>query len=205
MKHQLKFLLTIILFTPLFILAQQHGNNKLIIPPLKFQTEVGINCSVPLHDDLWRTHTLAIGCNAAAFLKTSSQIQAGLRMEYEYRFSKKHYQKSWVKNGYKHGNFSMLIVKTEARTKIHNHWSFGAGAGIGFVKLEGDNTTGFGFVEEYDGCTPIGFCSGVYASKYFDRGSAKNKWCLSVYWSGFYAEVHGENFGGLRFNYIYGK
>lgn len=80
----------IILFCAAQIVLPQNGTDKhfhLENDPMYFLA--GVNLSISVHDDLLRTHVLAIGINARITEMISEKLELGLRVDYDYRFAKK--------------------------------------------------------------------------------------------------------------------
>jgi hypothetical protein len=175
--------------------------------------EAGLYLSLPAHDDLLRTHTLAVGINARASKNISEKFEMGIRVEYDIRFAKgirtrlmndpDVTDETMIKAS--HRNLSLICVKPNIQFNLRSNCFFGAETGIGYAISQGNSDIGFGFVEEYNGKTQFGSCSGLYLGKKFAIGTKKKGLGLSLNWSNFYSSGHAENFAGLRLNYRFGE
>jgi len=175
----------------------------IILPSKKIALEGGFNISLPAHDDLIRTHTLGLGITARAFTRINTKWNFGLQASYDYRFAKKNYPDSVLKLTNKHRDYSMMSLMPGLKFNFRPRYFAGVDAGMAYVKLQHDSNTGFGFVEEFDGCTPIGFSMDMYAGKKFNYGNSKKNLALSIYWLFFYAESHAENAVGIRSSWLF--
>jgi len=204
--------IAVTLFFPVFILnvlccfsqtpVTKYG---IILPAKRVALEGGFNFSLPAHDDLMRTHTLGLGITTRSVVRITAKWDIGLRAEYDYRFANKNYPDSVLKLTNKHSSYSLMSLKPGVQFNFRKRYFAGMDAGMAYVKLDNDSKTGFGFVEEFDGFTPIGFVLGLYAGKKFSYGQHEKKLAISVYWQFFYAESHGESIVGLRCSYLFSR
>lgn len=204
----MKKVFTILLYLtgPVFCLAQDNNKNfGFRLPSAKVGFEGGINFSLPAHDDLMRTHTLGLGLSARAMMDLNEHWEIGLRAEYDHRFAKRDYPDSVLKFTNKHRDYTIMSLKPGVQFNFRPRYFAGLEAGMAYVKLEGDSKTGFGFVEEFDGSTPIGFMMEVYAGKKFNYVPGRMNLAMSVYWQFFFAETHGESVVGLRAAYLFNR
>lgn len=165
--------------------------------------DAGINFSIPVHDDLLKTHALAVGLNTRIARKYTAKFNFGIRIEYEYRFARTNIQDSLIKSSANYCNFGLICIKPGIQLNLTSGKFWGIETGIGYVISDWNSKTGFGFVEEYDGSTQTGFCATAFFGKYIYSGTNKKMGSLSVYCSNFFAERHAENFAGVRLNYIF--
>lgn len=199
MKKKLTFIVSAILLSiGEFVFAQKELNESIII-------ESGINLSLPVHIEMYRSHRLAIGANIRIAEKITSTTEFGFRAEYDYRFTKNNHPvvptESTVKERALYRNFSLFTIKPNLQFNLNSNWCLGAETGIGYVLSDEDPNIGFGFVSEFNGPTPFGWCSGIYLGKYL----AKNKFNISLNLTNFVAHGHAENTLGLKFNYCFNK
>lgn len=175
--------------------------------------EAGVNLSLPVHIEMYRTHRLAIGINARAAKKISRKWEVGIRAEYDYRFTRRNLPEmsadpdilGEVLKRAAHRNFSLICIKPNVQYNSNSEWYWGAETGIGYAISDEGGKIGLGFVEEYDEHEQLGSCSGIYVGKYFTFHTKKKKLGLSMYLTNFLAEGHAENTLGLRFNYCFDK
>ncbi|UQD57320.1 hypothetical protein [Flavobacterium sp. K5-23] len=179
-------------------ITNQDPNNPTII-------EVGFNVSLPVHIEMYRSHRLAIGANLRIAEKITSTTEFGFRVEYDYRFTKKNHPEvppdSTIKERALYRNFSLFSIKPNIQFNLNSNWSLGAESGIGYARSDEDPNIGLGFVSEFNGPTPFGWCSGIYVGKYL----VKNKLNISLCLTNFVAHGHAENTLGLKFNYCFNK
>jgi hypothetical protein len=212
-KISIAFVSVLLLAVQLTHAQKEQGKKFYSIQNKRIYWEAGINLSLPAHDDLLRTHTLAIGINVRASRSISSKINIGLKAEYSYRFAKE--IRSGLKNDpditdetiirASHRNFSLICLKPNVQFNLRSHCFFGVETGIGYAISEGNSTIGFGFVEEYNGKAQLGSCSGLYLGKYFVIGTNKKGLGLSLNWSNFLIKSHAENFAGIGLKYCFNK
>ncbi|MBK7558989.1 MAG: hypothetical protein IPI54_12395 [Chitinophagaceae bacterium] len=177
----------------------------IILPSKHISLDAGFNVSLPAHDDLMRTHTLGMGITARAMVPISKRWNIGIRAEFDHRFAKKNYPDSVLKFTNKHSNYSMMSLKPGVQFNFRPRYFAGLGAGMAYVMLQNDSKTGFGFVEEFDGSTQIGYSMEIYAGKKFNYWHGRKNLALSIYWLFFYAERHGESAVGLRSSYLFSR
>ena len=76
------------MFSVQFIFAQNEPEKNISSYKNKpIYLEAGINSSLPVHIEMYRTHRLAIGINEEHGKTISEKWELGLRAEYDYRFS----------------------------------------------------------------------------------------------------------------------
>lgn len=197
MKAKLLLLTGAILLGIQFIFPQ----NK---PQKNIYFEAGINASLPVHIEMYRSHRLSIGINTKAAKAISTKWELGLRAEYDYRFIKSKSRnlttESTLKERALHNNFSLISLKPNVQFNV-NKWHFGAEAGIAYAISDEDSKIGFGFVEEYHDSQQFGACSALYAGRYFVIGNKNKGLDLSLNLTTFLANSHAENTLGLKLNY----
>lgn len=206
MKKILVLLTTLSLLVGQSIYAQNKTENAILsIDKKPIYVEAGVNLSIPAHDDLMRSHLIAIGFNARTAKKISEKWELGIRAEYDYRFARKVIgyitAESTLKERAKHSNFSLMSIKPSVQYNFNSTFYCGIETGVGYAISDYDSKIGLGFVEEYDGHTQFGSCSGLYIGKYYLIGSKDRKMGLSLSWTNFLAEDHAENSIGLKLNY----
>ena len=199
MKNILDHTITIMfLMIVQFAFAQKESDNS-------FTLESGINISLPVHIQMYRSHRLGIGVNLRIAEKITPTTEFGLRAEYDYRFTKKTHpavpSESTVKERALYRNFSLFAIKPNIQFNLKSNWCLGAESGVGYAISDEDPKIGLGFVDEYNGPTRFGSCSGIYLGKYF----SKNKYNISLNLTNFIAHGHAENTLGLKFNYSFYK
>lgn len=171
--------------------------------PIYFES--GINASLPVHIEMYRTHRLAIGVNVRVGKIISRKLELGIRFDYDYRFIRKNTRiltpESTLEERASHNNFSLFSLKPNIQFNMNSHWFWGAETGVGYVLSDEDRKIGMGFVSEYASDQQFGACSGLYVGRYFNINSNKNKLGVSLNLTQFLARGHAENSLGLRFNY----
>jgi hypothetical protein len=210
MKKIVVFILSVMLFAFQFVFAQKESENNISSSENNsIKLEAGINSSLPVHIEMYRSHRLAIGINARAYKKISEKWDLGLRADYDYRFAKKNV---WIQTPESslvdralHNNFSLVSLKPNIQFNMNTHWDFGAEAGVGYAFSDEGGNIGIGFVEEYPVGQHFGACSGIYIGRNFFLGAQKNRLNLSLSLSQFLAKGHAENSLGLRLNYLFIK
>lgn len=195
-------MLMIIQFTSAQTLSENNVSSQ---DKKKICLEAGINLSLPVHIEMYRSHRLAIGVNARAWGKISERGEIGLRVDYDYRFIKKNSRvltpESTLEERALHSNFSLISIKPNIQFNLNDNWYWGAETGLGYVISDEDNKIGMGFVSEFDGPLQFGLSSNLYLGKHFAIGDRKNKLGLSLNLTQFLAHWHAENSLGLRLNY----
>jgi hypothetical protein len=199
MKKILDHIITIMLLMIVpFAFAQKEQDNSFVL-------ESGINLSLPVHIQMYRSHRLGIGVNLRVAEKITSTTEFGVRAEYDYRFTKKNHPavppESTVKERALYRNFSLFAIKPNIQFNLKRNWSLGAESGVGYAISDEDPKIGLGFVDEFNGPTRFGSCSGIYLGKYL----YKNKLNISLNLTNFIAHGHAENTLGLKFNYCFFK
>ena len=206
MKKILMLLFSIFILTGQSICAQSKldsDSTKKEKKPIYFES--GINDSLPVHIEMYRTHRLAIGVNARVGKIISRKLELGIRFDYDYRFIRKNTRiltsESTLQERASHNNFSLFSLKPNIQFNMNSHWFWGAETGVGYVLSDEDRKIGMGFVSEYASDQQFGACSGLYLGRYFNINSNKNKLGVSLNLTQFLARGHAENSLGLRFNY----
>jgi hypothetical protein len=206
MKKILILLIPMILFVSPFIYAQNKTDSVAIHSEKNtFFLESGINISLPVHIQMYRSHRLAIGVNARLGKKISEKCEFGIRFDYDYRFIKKNSRKltpeSTLEERALRSNFSLFSLKPNVQFYFNHNWYWGVESGIGYALSDEDGKIGLGFISEYAREQPFGLCSGLYLGKRFMIGPKKNKIGVSMDFTQFLARGHAENSLGLRINY----
>jgi hypothetical protein len=206
MKNNLVLLIAIILFGFQYVFAQKESEKNILLSENKpIYLESGINLSIPAHDDMMKTHLITIGFNVKAAKKISKKWDMGIRAEYDYRFTRKNIgditAESTLKERALHTNFSLISIKPGVQYNFNSKFYCGAETGIGYAISDYNSKIGLGFVEEYDGHTQFGSCSGLYLGKYYLIGPKDQKIGLSLSWTNFFAEDHSENSIGIKINF----
>ncbi|MGO4905154.1 hypothetical protein [Flavobacterium sp. W20_MBD1_R3] len=206
MKKILILLLSAILFLGPFVYGQsdKDGNTPQTQKRSLF-LESGINASLPVHIQMYRSHRLAIGVNARLGKKISKKGEIGIRFDYDYRFIKKNSRiltpESTLEERALRSNFSLFSLKPNVQFYLNRNWYWGVESGIGYALSDEDPKIGLGFISEYASEQPFGLCSGLYLGKRLSIGPKKNKIGISMDFTQFLARGHAENSLGLRINY----
>ncbi|MBK8496617.1 MAG: hypothetical protein IPL50_17665 [Chitinophagaceae bacterium] len=69
-----------------------------------------------------------------------------------------------------------MSLKPGVQFNFRPRYFAGLGAGMAYVMLQNDSKTGFGFVEEFDGSTQIGYSMEIYAGKKFNYWHGRKTW-----------------------------
>lgn len=186
--------------------AQQTDEKKVISEQNKLIfLEAGINLSLPVHIQMYRTHRLAIGVNARVWKKISPKGELGIKVDYDYRFIKRNSRiltpESTLEERALHSNFSLICIKPNVQFNLNSNWYWGVESGLGYAISDADSKFGLGFVSEFAGPQQIGLCSGLYLGKHFIIGAKKKKLGLSLDFTQFLAHGHAENSLGLKLKY----
>ncbi|WKL44458.1 hypothetical protein [Flavobacterium sp. ZE23DGlu08] len=210
MKKIFVLLTTLLLLVGQFTYAQNKTENTIFSKDKKpFYLETGINASLPVHIQMYRSHRLALGINARAGKIISRKLELGIRFDYDYRFIKKGSRiltpESTLTERALHSNFSLFSIKPNVQFNLNSNYFLGVETGLGYALSDEDSKIGLGFVSEYASDQQFGLCSGLYFGKSFDIGSNKDKISLSLNFSQFLALGHAENSLGLRINYLFLK
>ncbi|MDI5894891.1 hypothetical protein [Flavobacterium algoritolerans] len=210
MKKIFVLLTTLLLLVGQFIYAQNKTENTILSKDKKpFYLETGINASLPVHIQMYRSHRLALGINARAGKIISRKLELGIRFDYDYRFIKKGSRiltpESTLTERALHSNFSLFSIKPNVQFNLNSNYFLGVETGLGYALSDEDSKIGLGFVSEYASDQQFGLCSGLYFGKSFDIGSNKDKISLSLNFTQFLALGHAENSLGLRINYLFLK
>ncbi len=206
MKKILVLLTTLFLLVGQFIYAQNKTENAILSMDKKpFYLESGINLSLPVHIEMYRSHRLAVGVNVRTGKIISRKLELGIRFDYDYRFIKKNSRiltpESTLEERALHSNFSLFSIKPNVQFNLNSNWYWGAETGVGYALSDEDSKIGLGFVTEYASEQQFGLCSGLYFGKSFTIGAKKTKVNLSMDLTQFLAHSHAENSLGLRVNY----
>lgn len=210
MKKIFVLLTTLLLLVGQFTYAQNKTENTIFSKDKKpFYLETGINASLPVHIQMYRSHRLALGINARAGKIISRKLELGIRFDYDYRFIKKGSRiltpESTLTERALHSNFSLFSIKPNVQFNLNSNYFLGVETGLGYALSDEDSKIGLGFVSEYASDQQFGLCSGLYFGKSFDIGSNKDKISLSLNFSQFLALGHAENSLGLLINYLFLK
>jgi hypothetical protein len=204
MKKITLFTTSILLLFVQFLFAQKE-QESLISPNQKkrIYLESGLNISLPVHIDMYRTHRLGIGINARVSKNITQRWALGIRAEYDYRFAKRNNQDT-TRPSASHRNFSLICIKPNVQfTLKESRWYWGLETGLGYAISDEGSETGLGFVSEYSDGTQFGSCSGLYFGKYFMLGHQKRILGLSLNLTNFLAQGHAENTLGIKINYFF--
>ncbi|TDE52668.1 hypothetical protein [Flavobacterium sp. GT3P67] len=206
MKKILVLLTTVLLLVGQFIYAQNKTENAILSMDKKpFYLESGLNLSLPVHIEMYRSHRLAVGVNVRAGKIISRKLELGIRFDYDYRFIKKNSRiltpESTLEERALHSNFSLFSIKPNVQFNLNSNWYWGVETGVGYALSDEDGKIGLGFVSEYASDQQFGLCSGLYFGKSFIIGAKKTKVNLSMDLTQFLAHGHAENSLGLRINY----
>lgn len=201
------FIITMLLFSTISIAQQlddqlvSNDNSKSLL------VEGGINLSLPVHIEMYRTHRVGIGINVRVSKKISPRTELGIRGEYDYRFVRNipADTTATVAGRALHKNFSLFALKPNVQFAFRRNWFLGLETGVGFAISDENNSIGFGFVSEYNEGQQFGSCSGMYLGKYFIIGSKQKQIGVSLNLTNFLANGHAENTLGLKFNYCFVK
>jgi long-subunit fatty acid transport protein len=206
MKKSLALYISILFLIVQISFAQQIENNRTTSEKTNpIVLESGINLSIPVHIEMYRTHRVGIGINIRASKKISAKTALGIRAEYDYRFARNlpPDTTNTVEGRALHKNFSLIALKPNVQFSLKSNWFIGVETGVGYVISDENNTIGFGFVSEYAGNLRVGSCSGLYLGKYFTSGKRNNQLGISLNLTNFVAKGHAENTLGLKFNYCF--
>ncbi|WP_413998773.1 hypothetical protein ACMDB5_13450 [Flavobacterium sp. W1B] len=188
-------------------IAQQTDENKISIEKNKsILMEAGVNVSLPVHIQMYRTHRYAIGVNFRAFKKISPKTEIGIKVDYDYRFARNLPDTSnSVKERASHRNFSIIAIKPNVQFNFKHDWFLGAETGVGYAISDENNSIGLGFVSEYNGNAQFGSCSGLYIGKYLPICHGHKNLGITLNLTNFLRKGHAENTLGLKFNYAFNK
>lgn len=200
----------IVLFSLLLLVNPLNAQTKLEndIPKNKNKSihlESGINLSLPVHIQMYRSHRLAIGFNVRAWKNISKKSELGIKIDYDYRFIKKNTRiltpESTLEERALHSNFSLFCIKPNIQFNLNSNWYWGAESGVGYALSDEDGQIGLGFVSEYSKNQQFGICSGLYLGKNFIVGTKKKVFGVSLDFTQFLAQWHAENSLGLKIKY----
>ncbi|WP_369764771.1 hypothetical protein [Flavobacterium sp. WC2429] len=171
----------------------------------KIHWESGINLSVPVHVQMYRSHRFEIGLNLRAWRKISPKWDLGIKFDYDYWLVKKNppvlTPESSLSDRALYSNFSIFSLKANTQYSLTNKWYWGAESGIGYALSDADGRFGLGFVSEFGGPQRFGISSSFYIGRYFFLGNQKNKLGLSIDFTQYLAHGHAENSLGLKVKY----
>jgi hypothetical protein len=89
MKKLAVILVTIILFATQFCAAQQTSERETTNELAKsIFLEGGVNISVPVHIQMYRSHRVGIGLSVRTAKKIFQKTELAIRIEYDYRFAR---------------------------------------------------------------------------------------------------------------------
>lgn len=214
MKKSAAILISIILFAVQFCIAQQTPEKKVANELDKsIFVEAGLNLSVPVHIQMYRSHRVGIGVNVRAARKISRKTELGIRAEYDYRFARNiSPDLSDIENPFDeikkralYRNFGLIAVKPNIQFYFRRQWFLGLESGIGYAISDENSSIGMGFVSEYSGNARFGWCSGINFGKYFPNGSIPRQFGISLNLTNYVLKGHAENILGLKFNYCFNK
>lgn len=168
--------------------------------------ESGINLSLPVHIQMYRSHRFEIGINIRAWKKVSPKWDLGLKVDYDYWLIKKNTPtltpESTLKERALYSNFSIFSLKVNTQYSFTRKWYWGIESGVGYALSDADRKFGLGFVSEFGGgAQQFGLSSAFYLGRYFAIGNKKNQLGLSMDFTQFLAHAHAENSLGLKVKY----
>ena len=168
--------------------------------------ESGINLSIPVHIEMYRSHRFEIGINIRAWEKVSPKWDLGIKVDYDYWLVKQNLPKltpeSTLTERTLYSNFNIFSIKINSQYSFSHKWYWGVESGLGYALSDADKKFGLGFVSEYGGGPQqFGLSSAFYLGRYFIIGNAKNKLGLSMDFTQFLAHGHAENSIGLKVKY----
>ncbi|MEZ7497767.1 hypothetical protein QO200_03350 [Flavobacterium sp. Arc3] len=206
-KSALLSVITILLFTHLAVAQQLEHQTAVPDYSKTLLLEGGLNLSLPVHIQMYRTHRVGVGINIRASKKISPKTELGIRGEYDYRFVRNIGSDTTgtAEGRALHKNFSLFALKPNVQFSFGRNWFLGAETGVGFAISDENNRIGLGFISEYNGEAQFGSCSGIYLGKYFITGTNDRKLGISLNLTNFIAKGHAENTLGLKFNYCFLK
>ncbi|MFV8466525.1 hypothetical protein [Flavobacterium sp. LB1P62] len=205
-KIPIVFLSMVLLFVQ-FVTAQTASENEISSEQnKKIYLESGINLSLPVHIQMYRSHKFEIGINIRAWKKVSPKWDLGVKIDYDYWLVKKNTPtltpESTLKERTLYSNFSIFSIKVNTQYSFTPKWYWGIESGLGYALSDADRKFGLGFVSEFGGgAQQFGLSSAFYMGRYFIIGSKKNKLGLSMDFTQFLAHGHAENSLGLKVKY----
>lgn len=164
-----------------------------------FQIESGINISVPVHIEMYRTHRLGIGFNAKISERFSEKLELGIRADYDYRFTNT-YNHDTIKVEASRKNFGIISIKPGVQFNLKSQWFCGVETGLGYAISDENKKIGLGFVSEYRGEAQFGSCSSLYVGKYVQKDLG-----FSLNFTNFVANWHAENTLAIKMNYRFNR
>lgn len=197
----------ILLLFAQFITAQEPVNDSIIQKKeKKIYLESGINLSIPVHIQMYRSHKFEIGANIRAWKKISPKWDLGIKFDYDYWLVKQNSPtltpESTLAEKTLYSNFSIFSIKINTQYSFTHKWYWGIESGLGYALSDADKKFGIGFVSEFGGGPQqFGIASAFYLGRYFIIGNAKNKLGLSMDFTQYLAHGHAENSLGLKLKY----
>lgn len=172
----------------------------------KIYIETGINLSIPVHIQMYRSHKFEIGLNARAWQKVSPKWDLGIKFDYDYWLIKKNTPpitpESTLQERTLYSNFSIFSIKVNTQYSFTPKWYWGVESGVGYALSDADRKFGLGFVSEFGGgAQQFGLSSAIYIGRSFIVGNKKNKLGLSMDFTQFLAHGHAENSLSLKVKY----
>jgi hypothetical protein len=190
-----------------FIIAQTAPENDVSSKQnKKICFETGINLSIPVHIQMYRSHKFEIGFNVRAWEKISPKWDLGIKADYDYWLVKKNIptftSESTLKERTLYSNFSIFSIKVNTQYSFSPKWYWGVESGVGYALSDADKKFGLGFVSEFGGgAQQFGLSSAFYLGRYFIIGNKKNRLGLSMDFTQFLAHGHAENSLSLKAKY----
>ncbi|MFV8327372.1 hypothetical protein [Flavobacterium sp. ZS1P14] len=190
-----------------FITAQTVPEN--IVSPKQYKKiylETGINLSIPVHIQMYRSHKFEIGINLRAWERITPKQDLGIKFDYDYWLIKKNVPtltaESTLSDRTLYSNFSIFSLKVNTQYSFSPMWYWGVESGVGYALSDADRKFGLGFVSEFGGgAQQFGLCSAIYIGRSFIIGNQKNKLGLSLDFTQFMAHGHAENSLSLKVKY----
>jgi hypothetical protein len=199
--------LSVMLLAVEFTMAQTLPDNDVYAKPHKKNyIESGINLSIPVHIQMYRSHKFEIGANVRAWQRVSPKWDLGMKFDYDYWLIKKNTPvltpDTPLKERALYSNFSIFSLKVNTQYSFTPKWYWGVESGVGYALSDADRKFGLGFVSEFGGgAQQFGLSSAVYIGRSFRIGNKKNKLGLSMDFTQFLAHGHAENSLSLKVKY----
>lgn len=206
-KSTVMSIITMLLYTHLTVAQQLDKKTAIRDYSKTLLLEGGLNLSVPVHIQMYRSHRVGIGVNVRVSKKISPKTELGIRGEYDYRFARGNGPDTTdtASGRALHKNFSLFALKPNMQFELRKNWCLGIETGVGYALSDENNSIGLGFISEYNGEAQFGSCSGIYLGKYFTAGANDRTLGISLNLTNFVAKGHAENTLGLKFNYCFKK
>jgi hypothetical protein len=206
-KIPIVFLSMLLLFIQFVVAQTVAENDDSSKQSKKIYFESGINLSMPVHIQMYRSHRFEIGINIRVWEKISPKWDLGFKVDYDYWLIKKNLpaltSESTLKERALYSNFSIFSLKINTQYSFTPKWYWGLESGLGYAISDADGKFGLGFVSEFGGPQQFGLSSGFYLGRYFIIGNKKNKLGLSMDFTQFLAHGHAENSLGLKIKYSF--